>query len=214
MPNDVILSGYVVSDADAGWMEGMGGVISPQMVRDALAAIDGPATIRLNSDGGDPFAGEAIRSTLAQHPGGVTVIVEGIAASAASLLFMGAKTRCMSKGSILMIHDPSTMAWGTEAELMKQAAVTGHLADTYASVYGAAAGISTEEARAVMRAETWFSAQEAIDRRSRAHVLPEDDAEHGRDDRPQRFGLDARRCRHRWRFPGRDGQCRGGRNAE
>lgn len=163
MAKDIILSGYVVSDADAAWFGEMGGFISPQMVRDALSGVDGAATVRLNSDGGDPFAGEAIRSTLAQHPGGVTVIVEGIAASAASLIFMGAKTRCMSRGSILMIHDPSTMAWGTEAELMKQAAVTGQLAETYASVYGAAAGISTEEARAVMKAETWFSAQEAMD---------------------------------------------------
>lgn len=162
MNGEIILSGYVISDSDATWFGDDGGCFCPQMVRDALSGFSGAATVRLSSDGGDPFAGEAIRSILSQHPGGVTVIVEGVAASAASLLFMGAAKRIMSAGSLLMIHDPSTMAWGTEAELLAQAAVTGQLADTYAAVYGKAAGITTEQARRIMKAETWLNAEQAV----------------------------------------------------
>lgn len=157
----IILSGYVVADADAAWFGGIG-YFCPQMVREALSTFSERAVIRLSSDGGDPFAGEAIRSMIAQHSGGVEVVVEGIAASAASLIFMGAAKRMMSQGSLLMIHDPSTMIWGTEDELRKQADVTGQLADTYAGVYAAAAGISSDQARQIMKAETWFDATQAI----------------------------------------------------
>lgn len=159
---EIILSGYVTADGDAQWM-GDGGFICPQQVREALASINGAATIRLSSDGGNPFAGESIRATMAGHPGGVTCIVEGMAASAASLIFMGAAKRVMSEGSMLMIHDPSTLVWGTQEELLKQAEVTGQIADVYAAVYAKAAGISPEDARNIMRAETFFSAQEAVD---------------------------------------------------
>jgi ATP-dependent protease ClpP protease subunit len=163
MNGEIILSGYVVRDGDAPWFaEEATGYFCPQLVREALSNVTGAATIRLSSDGGDPFAGEAIRAMIAGHPGGVTVIVEGIAASAASLLFMGAASRQMTEGSMLMIHDPSTMAWGTEDELMKQASVMGQLANVYAAVYGRAAAMTTEAARKIMKAETWFSADEAI----------------------------------------------------
>lgn len=161
MNGEIILSGLVIGDSDAGWM-GDSGFFCPQMVREALAATNGPATISLSSIGGDPFAGEAMRSMIASHPGGVTIKVEGIAASAASLVFMGAKRRLMSAGSILMIHDPSTMTVGTEDELHKQAEITGIIAETYAAVYAQASGMTAQEARAVMKAETWMSAEEAV----------------------------------------------------
>lgn len=173
---EVILSGYVVADGDAAWLGDGVGYFCPQMVRDALSQVVGAAVVRLSSEGGDPFAGEAIRSTLAQHPGGVEVIVEGIAASAASLLFMGGTRRLMSAGSMLMIHDPSTMVFGTEAELLQQAAVMGQLADTYAAVYARAAGNTTAEARRIMKAETWFNAEEAIAAGFADDILAEGDA--------------------------------------
>ena len=90
---EIILSGYVIADADAFWQGDGDSYICPTMVREALASFPGRVTIRLCSDGGDPSAGEAIRSMISQHPGGVEMIVEGIAASAASLLFMGASRR-------------------------------------------------------------------------------------------------------------------------
>jgi ATP-dependent protease ClpP protease subunit len=160
--SEVILSGFVISDADAGWAGSDGGYFCPQMVREALATVNGPATIRLSSMGGDPFAGEAVRTIIAMHDGGVTCIVEGVAGSAASLLYMGAARRIMSAGSLLMIHDPANLAMGNEAAMLKNAALLGKLADTYAAVYAAAAGMTVEKARQIMRDETWFSAQDAF----------------------------------------------------
>lgn len=158
----IILSGMVVSDDEAGWYYADDPVICPQMVREALAEISGAVTIRLCSIGGDPFAGEVIRSMLATHSQPVTVIVEGIAASAASLLYMGAAHRVMTAGSLIMIHDPSSMMFGNEAELIDEAARLGYLANTYAAVYAKAAGITAAAAREIMKAETWLNVEEAI----------------------------------------------------
>lgn len=162
MDGEIILSGSVELDESA-WLYGdSGGLFTPSMVREALSAFPGPVTIRLNSLGGDPYAGEGIRSMLAQHSGGTTVVVEGIAASAASLLFMGAGKRVMSKGSLLMIHDPSTFGWGNEEELLSVAAQLGHLADTYAAVYAEASGMTAEAVRAIMKTEVYLNAEEAV----------------------------------------------------
>lgn len=170
---EIVLSGYVVADADAMFYGEMGGYFTPKMVRDALSGMTGTVTVRISSDGGDPFAGEAIRSALAQHPGGVDMVVEGLAASAASLIFMAGMTRRMSRGSLLMIHDPAMLAIGNEADMLKTADTLGKIADTYAAVYGAAAGMTTEAARKVMRAETWFSADAALEAGFATEVMPE-----------------------------------------
>lgn len=165
MNGEIILSGYVIADGDACWFDddcGPSGYFWPSQVREALSMVNGRAVLRLNSAGGDPYAGEAIRAMLAQHPGGVEVIVEGVAASAASLLFMGGARRVMSAGSMLMIHDPQRLVWANEDEMRRQADLIRLLADTYAAVYGAAAGMSAEKVRKLMKAETWFNAAEAV----------------------------------------------------
>ena len=160
---EIILSGMIVSDMEAGWYYGENApVICPAMVRDALAAVNGTVTVRLSSDGGDPFAGEAIRSMIATHPGGVDMIVEGIAASAASLIFMGAARRIMTAASFIMIHDPSSLVFGNEADMLVEAGRLGQLSDTYAAVYGRAAGMTADQARKIMKAETYLNADEAI----------------------------------------------------
>lgn len=172
MGGEIILSGYVIADGDAFWYGDEGGYFCPQMVREALSAVNGTATVRLSSDGGDPYAGEAIRSMLVQHPGGADIIVEGIAASAASLIFMAGKRRVMSAGSMLMIHDPSTLVWANEEELLKEAERMRQLANTYAAIYAAASGKTTEEAREIMRAESWFNGEEAVAAGFATEVLP------------------------------------------
>ena len=159
---EIILTGMVMGDEELAYCDEVDGVFTPQMVREALQEFTGTVTVRLTSSGGYVYAGEAIRSMLARHPGGVKIIVEGIAASAASLIFMAGQPRVMSEGSILMIHDPSNISLGTEADMLRDAAVLGYTADTYAAVYATAAGIGTDEARAIMRAETWYNAADAI----------------------------------------------------
>ena len=161
--DELILSGNVILDDYVGWMWEEDVFFSPSMVRAALNELgDGRVTVRINSGGGHADAGEQIRATLAGHPGGCRIIVEGIAASAASLILMSGAERLMSAGSHIMIHDPSGAIWGNEDEARRHADQLGVIATTYATVYAAASGKSPEEARAIMKAEKWFGPEAAI----------------------------------------------------
>lgn len=160
---ELILSGNVIEDSHVGWMFEEDVFFAPAMVREALAELgEGEITIRLNSIGGHVNAGEQIRAMLAAHPGGCRIIVEGIAASAASLILMAASDRVMSAGSHIMIHDPSGVIFGNEDAARRHADQLAVIATTYAAVYAAASGKSTEEVRQLMKAETWFGPEAAV----------------------------------------------------
>ncbi|WP_406870090.1 head maturation protease, ClpP-related [Thioclava sp. 'Guangxiensis'] len=160
---ELILSGTVLLDDYAGYMLESDIFFAPRMVREALQIMgEGPVTVRLNSGGGHVWAGEQIRAILAAHPGGATIVVEGLAASAASLLLMAGTKRVMSQGSQLMIHDPSGFVFGTEAEMRREADVIGASANTYAAVYASASGKTSDEVREIMKAETWYGPEEAV----------------------------------------------------
>jgi ATP-dependent protease ClpP protease subunit len=159
--NEIVLDGDVVPDEWARWYEG--GAFSAAMVSEALAAFEGEeAVVRVNSPGGSPFEGEAIRAALASHKGGVRVIVAGLAASAASLLVMGAKRIEITSGSLIMIHDPSSFAAGNAEALRRVAAGLDVSADTYAAVYAARTGLPVEEVRQMMKDETWLGPARAV----------------------------------------------------
>jgi ATP-dependent protease ClpP protease subunit len=135
-------------------------------VRSQLAGVTGPVTVRLNSGGGIATEGQAIHAILSAHPGQVDVIIEGAAASAASLIAMAGDTITMSAGSILMIHDPAS--WyvegrGTEDDHLHMAKSLGVLATAYARLYARRAGISLSEARAIMKSETYFDGPGAVE---------------------------------------------------
>ncbi|TQS73300.1 hypothetical protein ERN12_05965 [Rhodobacteraceae bacterium] len=160
---ELILSGTVMLDDYAGWMYEGDVFFTPRMVREALQDLgEGRASVRLNSGGGHVWAGEQIRAILASHPGGCTITVEGLAASAASLLFMAGAERVMSSGAHLMIHDPSGFAMGTEDDMRREADALGATANTYAAVYAAASGKTPEDVRAIMKAETWYGPEAAV----------------------------------------------------
>jgi ATP-dependent protease ClpP protease subunit len=158
---EVILSGEVIDDDFAAW--GYPG-FSPTDVRDALAAFAGqPVTIRLNSIGGFATEGEAIRALIDRHDGEVLIVIEGSAQSAASLLALGADRIDISAGSFVMIHDPAGSARGTADEHRETADALDVLAGGYAAVYAEALGITAEAARAIMKAETYYSAADAVE---------------------------------------------------
>ncbi|WP_349295787.1 head maturation protease, ClpP-related (plasmid) [Thioclava sp. 'Guangxiensis'] len=140
------------------------GVFSPAMVRRALEACAGQAaiTIRINSPGGDPSAAEDVRMMLTEAPARITMRIIGEASSAASLLVMGADRIEMSAGSVMMIHDPSVLAMGNAADHLKAAERLDSAAQGYAAIYAARARMSPQEARALMMAETWMTAEEAV----------------------------------------------------
>lgn len=154
--SDLLLYGFV---GDAGPnSEGF----TTSAVAQALEGRSGPLTVRLNSGGGDAFAGEAIRAQLARYPGRVTVVIEGVAASAASLVAMAADELVMTEGSVMMIHDPSLITVGTAADHEAGAAMLDKLGGVYAAAYGARTGMPKAQVRQLMLAETWFTPEEAV----------------------------------------------------
>ena len=130
----------------------------------ALAGVDDGAdlTVHVNSGGGIATEGAAIHALLAARTGRTEVMIEGIAASAASLIAMAGETVSMADGAVMMIHDPSGFTMGTSADHAKQIEALEALATAYARVYAAKSGKSTDEAREIMKAERWFAADEAI----------------------------------------------------
>lgn len=123
---------------------------------------DGDIIVRMNSGGGIAAEGMAIYSLLKSHPGKINVVVDGVAASAASLIAMAGDTVRMRDGAMLMIHDPSTITMGNAAAHEKNAAFLHKLADNYAGVYARAAHMKPAAARQIMQAETWYTAQDAV----------------------------------------------------
>ena len=121
-------------------------------------------SVRINSPGGDVFDGFAIYSQLQQHPANISVSVDGVAASIASIIAMAAgKGRlAMAKNALMMVHDPSGVAIGGESEMMRVASllrtIKGNLADTYVS----RTGNKRTAVDAWMADETWFTAESAI----------------------------------------------------
>ncbi|MBM0277819.1 head maturation protease, ClpP-related [Micromonospora tarensis] len=129
-----------------------------------LGSIDAQAIeLHLNSPGGDAFDGIAIYNSLRDHPATVTVIVDGLAASAASVIAMAGDTIRMNVGAQMMIHEASGVVIGNAGDMADFASVLGKASDSIAATYVAKAGGTVAEWREVMRAETWYTAAEAVD---------------------------------------------------
>ena len=120
-------------------------------------------TARINSPGGSVWEGLAIAAAIRDH-GDVETHVDGLAASMGSVLFVSGSSRVMAKGSRLMIHNPSSMAGGEAKDLRKEADVLDDIATDMAQMYADASKgkLTAEQARELMDAETWFSADEAV----------------------------------------------------
>lgn len=157
---EIVLEGVIATTGDEHWYES--GVITAGMVRDALAAFDGDVVIKVNSPGGNPVEAEAIRVLLQSHPGRVTAQVVGDASSAASLMVMGADRVEMSEGSIMMIHDPSSITYGTADDHLKGAEMLDVMASTYAAVYAKRSGKTVAAVRQLMKDETWMGPARAV----------------------------------------------------
>jgi ATP-dependent protease ClpP protease subunit len=136
--------------------------ISAEMFAGELAQIKGDIEVHINSPGGDVFDGITIYNLLAARKGGVTTVVDGLAASAASVIFMAGKKRLVSPGSMVMIHDALCMTIGNEADHLESARLLAKTSDSVAGIYATGGGKTSAEWRAVMVAEGWFTAEEAV----------------------------------------------------
>lgn len=125
-----------------------------------------PLNVAINSPGGDVFAGIAIYNALRQHAAGggkITTKAMGVAASAASVVFMAGDNRVMPDNTMLMVHNPWTFAMGNADELRESADVLDKIGASLTSIYTARSGKSEDEIRAMLATDTWLTAAEAKD---------------------------------------------------
>ncbi|MRX70852.1 Clp protease ClpP [Bacillus lacus] len=119
--------------------------------------------IHLNSPGGSAFDGIAIYNRLKAHKGKVTINVDGWACSAASIIAMAADELIMGAGAMMMIHEASTIVWGSKTNMRKEADMLEKLEDGIIDIYMLKAQKEREEIRTMVNEETWFSANEAVE---------------------------------------------------
>ncbi len=120
-------------------------------------------TVRINSFGGDVFDGVAIYSRLIDSGAKITVFIDGIAASAASVIAMAGKEIHIAEAGFVMIHDAWAMAVGNAAELIKTAARLEAVSEQIAGIYQRRTGLELAKIRTMMAAETEFNATEAVE---------------------------------------------------
>ena len=121
-----------------------------------------PIDLRLNSPGGSVFDAVAIHNAIRRHAGRVTVWIDGIAASAASYVAMAGDEIVMPENAFLMIHDPAGLVIGTAADMRAMAEALDKMGDSLAAGYAAKSGRPIDEIAALMAAETWLDASEAL----------------------------------------------------
>lgn len=145
------------------YLDGMvGEEIRESQVRDFLLQNPGQSVvIEVNSYGGVASEGAAIYARIAEH-GSVTCVVNGIAASAASLMIMGAKHIQIRDGAFIMIHEPAGMTLGPASAHRDSAEVLEKMTGVYADIYARRTGLPVAKVRQMMAAETWFTAAESV----------------------------------------------------
>ncbi len=137
--------------------------VTPQLFKDELNAGTGDITVWINSPGGDCVAAAQIYNMLMDYKGNVTVKIDGIAASAASVIAMAGTRVLMSPVSMLMIHNPMTIAYGNSAEMQKAIEMLGSVKDSILNAYEIKTGLTRAKLSHLMDAETWMDANKAIE---------------------------------------------------
>jgi ATP-dependent Clp endopeptidase proteolytic subunit ClpP len=139
------------------------GISAQDFVKD-LNEVKAPRIeLHIDSPGGDVFDGVAIFNVIKDHPADVTVIVDGIAASAASFIAQAGDKIVMNRNSSMMIHDAHGLAIGNSKDMAELAGLLDKASDNIASIYADRSGKPAEHWREQMRKETWYSAEEAVD---------------------------------------------------
>lgn len=150
---------YDVIVDDAYW-GGVDALTFVQALKDIRAA---QIHLRINSPGGDVFAAQAMAQALREHPAEIIAHVDGYAASAATEVAIAADSTIMAPGAMYMIHNSWTIAWGNKDDLTATASLLGKVDGLLAQAYAERTGQPLDQIVAWMDAETWFTAQEAVD---------------------------------------------------
>lgn len=144
-----------------------GDEITPKQFSDDLNALGDveEISVRINSGGGDVFAGMAIYSMLKRHEANIIVYIDGLAASIASIVAMAGDRIIMPKGAMMMIHNPWTSIWGADANVLRHTAdVLDKIRDALVDVYTDKTNLDKDEIISMLDAETWMTAAEAVEK--------------------------------------------------
>ena len=140
-----------------------GDEVTPKAFREELNAGAEDITVWINSPGGNVFAAAEIYTMLRDYPGSVTVKIDAIAASAASVIAMAGNKVLMSPVAMLMIHDPSTIAMGNTKDMEKAIATLNEVKESIINAYTAKSGLSHNRISKLMENETWMNAKKAVE---------------------------------------------------
>ena len=140
-----------------------GDEVTPQMFRSELNAAEGDIDLWINSPGGDCYAAAQIYNMLMEYKGNVAVKIDGIAASAASVVAMAGSTVEMSPLGMLMIHNPMTISIGDTHEMERTITFLAEIKESIINAYELKTGLSRAKISRLMDAETWMNAKKAVE---------------------------------------------------
>lgn len=163
--------GYIAQDS---WFDDD---ITPKQFKSELTNSEGDIVVWLNSPGGDVFAASQIYNMLKEYDGKVTVKIDGIAASAASVIAMAGSEILMSPVAMMMIHNPATVIFGEASDLQSGIDMLSEVKESIVNAYEQKTSLPRNKISKMMDAETWFSAQKAVELGFADKVLYEDSGE-------------------------------------
>ena len=159
-----------------------GDEITPEEFRGELNSGQGKVTVWINSPGGDCFAAAQIYNMLMEYPGTVDVHIDGIAASAASVIAMAGNHVAISPVGMMMIHNPATVSIGDEREMKKAVDMLSEVKESIINAYELKTGLPRKQLSNMMNAESWMNAKKALELGFADSILYDGDDE---DDEPE-----------------------------
>ena len=153
----LFLSGAI---AEESWFDDE---VTPGVFREELMSGDGPVTVWINSPGGDCIAAAQIYNMLIDYPGDVTVKIDGLAASAASVIAMAGTKVLMSPVGMMMVHNPLTFVSGDSAEMKKAIEMLDSVKESIINAYEIKTGLARAKLSRLMDEETWMDARKAME---------------------------------------------------
>ena len=151
----LMLNGHISTET---WF---GDDVTPEIFRDELNSGTGNVTVWINSPGGDCFAAAQIYNMLMEYRGNVDVRIDGIAASAASVIAMAGNTVSISPVGMMMIHNPATISIGDEQEMKRAIDRLSEIKESIINAYELKTGLPRKQLSNLMNAESWFNAKKA-----------------------------------------------------
>ena len=153
--SELFLNGPISEDS---WF---GDEVTPELFRNELNKHSGDMTVWINSPGGDVFAASQIYTMLKNHAGKITVKIDGIAASAASVVAMAGDETLIAPTGMMMIHNPSMVAWGNKSDMEQAIKVLEEIKESIINAYETKSGLSRAKIAKMMDEETWLNARKA-----------------------------------------------------